>query len=272
MNKAAFENEKPLENIVPDGGFCSIFETMACIGDSLASGEFESTNADGSTGYHDMFRYSWIQFMARKCGFTGYNFTRGGMTAKEFNASFGKAAGFEDEDKKAQGYIIALGVNDLYNCRYEVGSVADIDFDNFENNAGTFAGEYAKIIQKIKKMQPKARIFLVTMPNDCGRTKGVDQARTEEVQRYRAAQGALLHEFAKIFEFTYVIDLTAFAPVYDDDFRDFYFLGGHMNPMGYKFTADMIASYIDYIIRHNPEDFKQVGFIGKPFHSAKARW
>ena len=27
------------------------------------------------------------------------------------------------------------------------------------------------------------------------------------------------------------------------------------------FTAKMIDSYIDYIIRHNPKDFKYVGFI-----------
>ena len=26
--------------------------------------------------------------------------------------------------------------------------------------------------------------------------------------------------------------------------------------------ADIIDSYIDYIIRHNPEDFKAAGFIG----------
>ena len=34
---------------------------------------------------------------------------------------------------------------------------------------------------------------------------------------------------------------------------------------GYLFTARMIVSYVDYIIRHNMEDFKQVGFIGTPW-------
>jgi hypothetical protein len=42
-----------------------------------------------------------------------------------------------------------------------------------------------------------------------------------------------------------------------------------MNPMGYILSAKMIASYIDYIIRHNPDDFKQVGFIGTPYHNAE---
>ena len=35
-----------------------------------------------------------------------------------------------------------------------------------------------------------------------------------------------------------------------------------MNPMGYVFTAHMVASYIDYIIRHNMKDFEEAGFIG----------
>ena len=33
--------EKPLENIVENGGYTSIFRKIACIGDSLSSGEFQ---------------------------------------------------------------------------------------------------------------------------------------------------------------------------------------------------------------------------------------
>ena len=42
-------DEKPLDVIKPDGGFTGIFRTIACIGDSLSSGEFEGQ------GYHDYF-------------------------------------------------------------------------------------------------------------------------------------------------------------------------------------------------------------------------
>ena len=34
-----------------------------------------------------------------------------------------------------------------------------------------------------------------------------------------------------------------------------------MNPSGYILTAQIIDSYIDYIVRHDPEGFKNVGFI-----------
>ena len=55
------KGEKPLDKLVTNGGFCGIFRTIACIGDSLSSGEFESLNNDGQRGYHDYFEYSWGQ-------------------------------------------------------------------------------------------------------------------------------------------------------------------------------------------------------------------
>ncbi|MBR4865196.1 MAG: SGNH/GDSL hydrolase family protein, partial [Clostridia bacterium] len=71
-----------------------------------------------------------------------------------------------------------------------------------------------------------------------------------------------IYKLAEVFDNCYVIDLHKYAPVYDDAFRKKFFLGGHMNPMGYMLTAKMVVSYIDYIIRHNMADFAQVGFIG----------
>ena len=40
---------RPLDQIRPDGGFCGIFRTIGCIGDSLSSGEFESLDESGTT-------------------------------------------------------------------------------------------------------------------------------------------------------------------------------------------------------------------------------
>ena len=41
------ENEKPLDTIPEDGGYTAIFRTIACVGDSLSSGEFEANNGKG---------------------------------------------------------------------------------------------------------------------------------------------------------------------------------------------------------------------------------
>ena len=55
---------------------------------------------------------------------------------------------------------------------------------------------------------------------------------------------------------------TLLNTVYDKEFKKKYYLNGHMNPMGYILTANLIDSYIDYIIRTNPADFKFAGLIG----------
>ena len=107
------EGEKPLDVIKDDGGFCSIFRTIACVGDSLSSGEFEALNEEGIRSYHDMYEYSWGQYMARAIGSQVYNFSRGGMSAKWYCETFAAEKGFWDFDKRCQAYIIALGVNDI---------------------------------------------------------------------------------------------------------------------------------------------------------------
>ena len=47
------ENEKPLDTIPEDGGYTAIFRTIACVGDSLSSGEFEANNGNGGSSYHE---------------------------------------------------------------------------------------------------------------------------------------------------------------------------------------------------------------------------
>ena len=71
-----------------------------------------------------------------------------------------------------------------------------------------------------------------------------------------------IYALADYFDNCYVIVLYKYAPVYDDRFKKHFYLNGHMSPAGYLFTARLIDSYIDYIIRHNPDAFRNTGFIG----------
>ena len=136
------DHEQPLDNIVTDGGFCGIFRTIGCIGDSLSSGEFESKNEDGKVDYHDCFEYSWGQYIARSTGCTVYNFSRGGMTASEYWNSFAEANDYWNPDKLCQAYIIALGVNDLFGLKQELGSIADINKEDYNKNAENLLSTY----------------------------------------------------------------------------------------------------------------------------------
>ena len=257
------ESERPLETLVSDGGYCGIFRTVGVIGDSLSSGEFEGTDENGNTTWTDMYDYSWGQVMARDTGRKVYNFSKGGLTAEGFltwtsdMASNPDKLGFGafDDDKKCQAYIIALGVNDLLVKKERVGTTADININNPEQNAKTFAGWYGKIISKLKAIQPEARIFLMTMPQD-----GDD---SEDVKNLKVEHKNLLIDMKDLFgQYTYVLDFNTYAPVHDREFKNQYYLGNHMNPAGYVQTARMVESYIDYIIRHNSADFAKVGFVG----------
>ena len=257
------EGEKPLDKILPDAGFTSIFRTIGCVGDSLSSGEHESTDESGTRkGYHDYYEYSWGQYIARTAGCKVYNFSRGGMTAKEYVQSFAESKDFWNPDLACQAYILALGVNDILNQKQPIGDISDINFEDYTKNADTFCGWYAAIIQRLKKIQPKARFFLMTIPD--GNDRGTREQRMEHA--------ALLYKLAEVFDFTYVIDLFKYAPVYDEEFMRHFYLGNHLNAAGYVLTAKMVMSYIDYIIRSAPEDFTQVGFIGKDVHNYTAKW
>ena len=265
----AKKDEKPLDNLVTDGGLCTIFGTIACVGDSLSSGELQSLDDNGKMGYHDIFYYSWGQYMARAMGNTVYNFSKGGMNAKNYCEGFAESMDFWNPKLAAQCYIIALGVNDVSDVlrgEIELGDETDIDLNDWHNNKKTVFGYYGQIIQRYKEIQPKARFFLMNMPR---RPDNVgDSKKEEKYDEFRE----ILFRVAKLFDFTYVIDLRKYSPVHDDEFFKNFMLGGHMNPAGYMLTAKMVMSYIDYIIRNNPEDFTQAGFIGTPWHNADAKW
>ena len=47
--------EKPLEKLVDGYSNTSIFRTIAFVGDSLSSGEFQTVDADGKNGYYDLY-------------------------------------------------------------------------------------------------------------------------------------------------------------------------------------------------------------------------
>lgn len=247
------EKELPLEHIIEDGGFCGIFRRIGCVGDSLSSGEYEIHEEDGTKHFYDLYEYSWGQFIAYQTGSKVYNFSRGGMTAKWYNESYAEEQGFWEQEKACQAYIIALGVNDLYGQKQEIGKITDICVENWKENRDTFAGEYGKIIQRLKEIQPDAKFFLVTMPRTSSEIAKDDPGD---------AHALLLKEMTKIFENTYVIDLRTYGPVYDAEFKKTFYHNSHMTACGYLFTAKIIMSYIDYLIRHHMEEFKLAGMIG----------
>ena len=254
--------DSPLSNIIRDGGMMNIFLNMGCIGDSLSSGELEFDN-NGKIGFWDYYDYSWGKQIERITGIKITNFSKGGLTAYDvYHVADTHTSQRMDDlnslfnpDNAKQGYFIALGANDMGRIKKKtsydgvIGDVnTDICLEDYSQNAETFVGYYAKIIQRLQSIQPDAKFFLITMPQ----TPGVEG---------EAEFAELLHQIAEKLSNCYVIDLYHHAPVYDSEFRKKYF-DGHMNALGYLLTAHFIMTYTDWIIRNNLDDFRFVPFIG----------
>lgn len=250
--------EKPLDRIPQNGGFAAIFRTIACVGDSLSSGEFQIKKPDEEGYYYfDQYEYSWGQFMARTLGSKVYNFSRGGMSAKWYLDSYADENNFFDPALKSQAYIFALGVNDVSAMKrgsLAFGTEADLATDPDAPCADSFVGYYTKILAKYRQISPFAKFFLITCPNS-------SNADAKDLELYNR-HAELLNRLAELQKNTYVLDLRAYAPCYDEAFRQSFYLNGHLTPTGYRLTADMVMAYIDYLIRKNPNDFKYVGLIG----------
>ncbi len=240
------ENELPLDNLLENGGYTNIFNTIAVIGDSLSSGEFEYVDKNNNTSFFDKYEFSWPSYISKMTGNKVYNFSRGGMSAKEFMLTYATNNNFFDPKLKASAYIIALGVNDIICLKMALGNTSDINSLN-----DTFARWYSDLIQKYKEISPNAKFFFVTMPKENNHFDDLKEQHSK-----------LLYELTKIFSNSYVIDLYKYAPTYDQEFKNKFYLEGHMNPAGYYLTAILISSYIDYIIRKDFKSFIQVGFIG----------
>lgn len=247
------ENEKPLDIIRDDGGFTSIFRTIGVIGDSLASGEFEATDEQGNIQYHDFYEYSWGQFLARAAKVKVYNFSRGGMTAKEYYESY---ANKNHCWIPCQAYIICLGNNDLFVNGYDLGSANDVYPENSEMNKDNFIGYMGKILSKLRNIAPSSKIFVISMQHD---------DLGEERNRIIDCCSQELENLVKKYSSCYFMDFSKYSVVYNEEVRRSFSLGFHPNPMGYYIYAKMVGSYIDYIIRHNMEEFAQTAFIGTEF-------
>ena len=246
-------NEKPLENIKENCGFAGIFKEIGVVGDSLSSGEFESTDENGNISYHDFYEYSWPAILERITGSKYSNYSRGGMSFKEFYESRADKNYFW---QKKQAYIVSLGNNDLFVFNQRVGSAEDINVEDPLKNKDTYFGYMGKVLSKLKSLEKDARIFLVSLQID-------HTSKEKDDLAYYVCEE--MKKVVKMFSFTYLLDMTHYGPLYDEKAREKFAMGFHPNAMGYYVYALAIGNYIDYIIRENYKDFFEVPFIGTNF-------
>lgn len=242
------DNLNPL-SVINDGiSMLSGFDTVGCIGDSLASGECVY---DG--GAIDKYDISWGQIMARMNGNTAFNFSIGGLTTRTWLSRYTGNNPTDDafQENPCQAYIIALGQNDSYSgdSRFvQLGTVEDIGTET-----DSFYGNMSRIIAKIKALQARAKIFIMTDPYEVNETGGYNDA-----VRYIAAHTTNC----------YLIDLYTYALNIDPHDRNNSALwrGGHLTTTGYFLSAKIINTYIDWIMKNNLAEFKYIQFIGTEYN------
>lgn len=226
------------------------FLHVGIIGDSLASGE-SAYKQNGTTKYVDIYEQSWGQYMARMSGNTYYNFSKGGLSTRGWlinNHGYPLAS---DGNHDCEAYIIALGEND-WRIEDYLGTNSDINLQDYTQNADTFYGNYAGIIQRMKIISPKAKFFLMTLPS----TNATKQAFNVAI-RYMAT----------IFDNVYILDL---ENDYINYFKSGSFIsnnsrGSHYNAIAYNYMSQLFMNWLSKIMNDNVEDFRQVEFINTDY-------
>lgn len=148
-----------------------------------------------------------------------------------------------------------FGTNDIgYLGSFTGNTSTDIDDEDYNNNAQSSVGGYAKIIQRIKELQPRAKIFCITIPN----TRNSESTRTEANIKIKA--------IAEHFN-CFVIDLQTYGVQIDEvaDWKSKYYNKGHLNCLGYQRLAEMIITYINWIMDNNSNKFYDIAAIGTDY-------
>ena len=233
-----FNEEKiPLHN-----EFCAVSK-FGVIGDSLSVGYIG--NMKTGEIKDRALEKSWPQILARICGNTAVNMGFSGATTKTWYTDkyYGLIDAIKPENK-CELYIVGIGTND----RGTIGTIDDIDWDNYENNADSFYGNYAKIVQKLKEISPNAIVFVLTLPPD----------RLEENKN--AAIKAIAE--SKNLKNVFLIDLNGdYGKYYNMDVITKYMYKYHYTSLGYANIAALMKMILSAEMEKHASEMSQIGFI-----------
>lgn len=249
-----FVSDNPVKNLITSPSLVSMIDSWGVLGASYDSGEYEYLD-DGVVKYEDRYEDSWPQKMGRINGISMFNFTAGGMSCKAWcqnNPYYPQnrvwAAAQQTENLK-QAYVIHFGgLNDDISS---VGDLAtDVDLNDYNNNADTYAGWLAGVVQRLRSVNPNCFIFMSTM-NRWNRLNDQDGQEYDDVVR---AIPAFFNNYR-----IYLLDVRTYGP--GTSYASVFNTGGHPNAFGHTYLAFMYNTYLDYVIKNNINDFKEVQFV-----------
>lgn len=226
------------------------FRKFGVVGDSLSVSFMQNTE-DTSQIITRAIEYSWGQILARKYGNICLNFGESGISTRNWITKFSSI--LLTEGNKCQTYIIGLGANDISSeIGTGYGTVEDIDWNDYHNNADTLCGNYAKIIQMIHEFAPLAPIFLFTL--------GYPRATHSNVSSVNPTIRAVFTEAKNHIDKIYLCDL---QNEYNSDYvwLNQYDQNGHFTALGYRYVSVVTNKILCETMRKNISDFGNIGFI-----------
>ena len=244
--------ENPTTTKLSDSGFTRCFDKVFFIGDSLTEGIYDRTNDTQLDRERMQTYFSYPAYFKKLTNCEVVNEGLAGATATNNEDAVLNYHGWitmknaKVESNLASAYVIYLGTNDI---SYYGSFDGDAQSKNVITNS---YGGYCAIIDKIKEVQPKAKIFCVTLPKD----------RNNELTRNVA--NTKIKEIVNSYTDCYLIDLEEYwqNDIELSEWISIYKNGGHLNALGYMEFATAIFNYINWIIKNNVSEFKQIQFIG----------
>lgn len=242
---------KPYSNEEHYPYLVSSFRTIGVVGDSLASGECVSSDSHNL----DLYDHSWLQYMARFYGFTGYNFSKGGLSTRTWLTDTKGWALAQQSGKECNAYIIGLGANDLTILGQDnsyLGSVSDIG-----TSADTYYGNYSRIIANLKTIRPKAKFFLLTL--------SYNYVDNPDRRAGSLAFNEAIKYIAEHTENCYLIDISD-DPFYYSSIVTTNKRSGHYNAISYNAQGMHLAEVIGDYMFNNMDQFRKVEFIDTEYN------
>lgn len=220
----------------------SAFRKFGVIGDSLSVGYIASGTYEQNVRN---IPYSWGQNLARNSGNVCLNFGRSGATTETWMTYPECYGEFIKSENKCQAYIIGIGTND---SSENIGSVADIKSD-YTQNANTFYGRFAKIIQVVKATAPTAKIFVFTIPHP-----REDESKNDAIREICSLDSIKSNVFLVDIERDY-------AEYFTNPMLTAEYYGDHFSASGYAMIAKIIEKALSDTMRLSSSEFLNINLI-----------
>jgi hypothetical protein len=212
------------EQLIQDIEYGFMFDKIAVIGDSLASGRVEGIVGQPDAVGADYLSFSWLQLLAKRwrCS-TALNYSNAGATTATWISTWLPV--MQADPTVCDIYFIALGTNNEYNESNPSG-----DQENYE----AFVDRYNEIIDAVRTKAPNAAIILMSLYEKRAGNTALEEIAEERMQ---TDDGIYYLDYANNAKYL------RYSP--ETNWR------GHFSSTGYVYAASAINQILNDIIWEN---------------------